>query len=170
MLRAGIPRVRDDDEPREGALLGCAEADNVPSAARLPPGAVLALERRGVAELRVAAAASASASGVRVESLTAHVAVAFVQDREGCSRDSGVRAAEASFQEAHPLHALTQRRRGCIAAHVQARSPPCIESGVCVARGRAVWWVPIAERWPRKAAKKPRRTTGNELEATFTDG
>ena len=30
-----------------------------------------------------------------------------------------------------------------------------------------MWWVSIAERWPRKAAKKPRRTTGNE--ATFTD-
>jgi len=121
VLRAGIPRVGDEDEPREGALLGCAEADNVPSAARLPPGAVLALERRGVAELRVAAAASASASGVRVESLTAHVAVAFVQDREGCSRDSGVRAAEASFQEASAvgvalLHTSRQGRHRALKA------------------------------------------------------
>ena len=39
-LRAGVPRVRkDEDEPLDRALLGGSEAGGVPTAARLPPGA-----------------------------------------------------------------------------------------------------------------------------------
>jgi len=50
VLRAGVPRVgEDEDAPRDGALLGRAEAGDVPAAARLPPGAVLELERHGIA-------------------------------------------------------------------------------------------------------------------------
>ena len=69
MLRARVPRVgEDEDAPRDGALLGGvggAEAGDVPAAARLPPGAVLALERHGVAELRVGTAAAAVDPGGR---------------------------------------------------------------------------------------------------------
>ena len=61
MLRARVPPVGEDEEaPCDGALLGGAEAGDVPAAARLPPGAVLALERHGVAELRVGTAAAAA--------------------------------------------------------------------------------------------------------------
>ena len=57
VLRAGVTRVgEDEDAPRDRALLGGSEAGDVPAAA-LPPGAVLALERHGVAELRVGTAA-----------------------------------------------------------------------------------------------------------------
>ena len=66
MQRAGVPRVRkDEDAPCTRALLSSSEAGCVPAAARLPPGAVLALalERHGVAELRVGTAAAAAEPG-----------------------------------------------------------------------------------------------------------
>ena len=68
MQRAGVPRVRkDEDAPCTRALLSSSEAGCVPAAARLPPGAVLALalERHGVAELRVGTAAAAAEPGGR---------------------------------------------------------------------------------------------------------
>ena len=66
VLWTGVPRVgEDEDAPRFGALLGGAEAGDVPAAARLPPGAVLALERHGVTELRVGTAAAAVEPGGR---------------------------------------------------------------------------------------------------------
>ena len=62
VLRARVPRVGEDEEaPCDGArVLDGSEAGGVPAAARQPPGAVLALERHGVAELRVGAAAAAA--------------------------------------------------------------------------------------------------------------
>ena len=67
VLRARrVPRVgEDEDAPRDGALLSGAEAGDVPAAARLPPGAVLTLERHGVAELRVGTTAAAADPGGR---------------------------------------------------------------------------------------------------------
>ena len=66
VLRARVPRVgEDEDASRDGALLGGAEAGDVPAAARLPPSAVLALERHGVDELRVGTAAAAADPGGR---------------------------------------------------------------------------------------------------------
>ena len=64
MLRAGVPRVGEDENaPRDGALLGRAEASDVPAAARLPPGAVLAQKRHGVTKLRAGMAAAVAESG-----------------------------------------------------------------------------------------------------------
>ena len=66
VLRAGVPRVgEDEDAPRDGALLGCAEAGDVSAAARLPPGAVLALGHHGVTKLLVGTAAAAAEPGGR---------------------------------------------------------------------------------------------------------
>ena len=64
VLRAGVLQLgEDEDSPRDGALLGVAEACNVPAAARLSPGAVVALERHGVSKLRVDTAAAAAEAG-----------------------------------------------------------------------------------------------------------
>ena len=57
---------KDEDGPRDRALLGGAEAGDVPAAARLTPGAVLALERHGVAKLRVGTAEAATEPGGRL--------------------------------------------------------------------------------------------------------
>ena len=65
MLRAGIPRVKVEEAPRDGTLLGGSVAGGVPAAARLPRDTVLALERHGVAELRVGMAAAATEPGGR---------------------------------------------------------------------------------------------------------
>ena len=60
-------RVRkNEDAPRDRALLGGSEAGDVPAAARLTPGVVLALERHGIAKLRVVTAAAAIEPGGRV--------------------------------------------------------------------------------------------------------
>ena len=50
----------DEDAPRSGTLHSGAKAGDVPAEASLPPSAVLALERHGVAELRVGTAAAAA--------------------------------------------------------------------------------------------------------------
>ena len=142
VLRARrVPRVgEDEDAPRDGALLSGAEAGDVPAAARLPPGAVLTLERHGVAELRVGTAAAAAepdgrrggAGGAGAEVGAGVASLQFPHRPRLCrGRQRRLR------RQSRPLRRLPTPRRSPAATAADGPSDPSPASAAAVAPAAA---------------------------------